>query len=47
MKKLNLGKFSKYEPDEVFVYGDKLMTIGNRQDEVGTHWSNSFFLYFN
>lgn len=34
-EKIEFGKFSKYEPDEVFVYGDKLMTIGNRQDEVG------------
>jgi hypothetical protein len=34
-EKIEFGEFSKYEPDEVFVYGDKLMTIGNRQDEVG------------
>lgn len=34
-EKIEFGKYSKYEPDEVFVFGDKLMAIGNRQDEVG------------
>lgn len=34
-EKIELGKYSSYEPDEVFVYGDKIMAIGNRQDEVG------------
>jgi hypothetical protein len=34
-EKIEFGRYSKYEPDEVFVYGDKLMAIGNRQDEVG------------
>jgi hypothetical protein len=34
-EKIEFGKYSKYEPDEVFAYGDKLIAIGNRQDEVG------------
>ena len=34
-EKIELGKYSKYEPNEVFAYGVKLIAIGNRQDEVG------------
>lgn len=34
-EKIELGIYSKYEPDEVLVYGNKLIVIGNREDEVG------------
>jgi hypothetical protein len=34
-EKIELGKYSKYQPNEVFAYGDKLIAIGNKQDEVG------------
>lgn len=34
-QKIEMGKYSKYQPDEVFAYGNKLMAIANKRDEVG------------
>jgi len=34
-EKIDFGDFSKYIPDKIFVYGDTIMVIGFRQDEVG------------
>lgn len=34
-ERIELGKYAKYEPDEVFAYGSKMIAIGNKQDEVG------------